>query len=198
MVTAHVDLPLFPLNTVLFPGGVLPLKVFEQRYVEMTKRCVRDGSTFGVCLIREGREVGEPAVPALIGCTARIGEWDVPHPNLFHLIAHGEHRFRILRTEVAALGLLMCEAEMLPQEPAAEDPDALCRSILSSVIDRIGAERFPGPIQLDDPIWIGYRLVLVLPLSTEIRQQLLETEAAARRLEILHGVLVAAGISDPR
>ena len=61
------ELPLFPLNTVLFPGGRLPLKVFEQRYVEMTKRCVRDGSPFGVCMIREGKEVGNPALPADIG-----------------------------------------------------------------------------------------------------------------------------------
>ncbi len=196
MSTERFDLPLFPLNTVLYPGGVLPLKVFEQRYVEMTKRCVRDGSLFGVCLIREGREVGEPAIPANVGCTARIGEWDVPHPNLFHLIAHGEQRFRILRTEVAALGLLMCEAEMLPVEAADQAPDELCRSVLSAVVDRIGAERFPGPIRLDDPIWIGYRLAEVLPLSTDIRQQLLETDAADRRFEILRGVLIAAGVTN--
>ena len=106
--------PIFPLNTVLFPGGRLPLKIFEQRYVEMTKACVRDGSPFGVCLIREGHEVGDPALPADVGCTAVIEQWDVPHPNLFELLAHGERRFRILRTEVAALGLLVGEAEYLP------------------------------------------------------------------------------------
>jgi Lon protease-like protein len=197
MTAERIELPLFPLNTVLFPGGLLPLKVFEQRYVEMTKRCVRDGTSFGVCLIREGREVGDPAVPALLGCTARIDEWDVPHPNIFHLVAHGERRFRILRTEVAALGLLLGEAELLlPETTAQTAPDPLCRSVLASVVEHIGAERFPGPIRMDDPAWISYRLAEVLPLSTEIRQQLLETDAAERRLEMLHDMLVAAGVTN--
>jgi len=195
MSAERFELPLFPLNTVLFPGGVLPLKVFEQRYVEMTKRCVRDGTRFGVCLIREGREVGEPAVPAMIGCTARIGEWEVPHPNLFHLIAHGEERFRVLRTEVAALGLITCEAELLPAEQTTSTPDPLCRDVLAAVVERIGAERFPGPVKLDDAAWVGYRLAEVLPLDTGARQQLLETETADRRLEILRETLIAAGVT---
>src|SRR5439155_12683725 len=70
------DLPLFPLNTVLFPGGRVPLRIFEQRYMDMAKACLRDGSPFGVCLIREGREVGAPAIPADVGTLARIGAWD--------------------------------------------------------------------------------------------------------------------------
>ena len=194
MPTELIELPLFPLNTVLFPGGSLPLKVFEQRYVEMTKRCVRDDSPFGVCLIREGREVGEPAVPAGIGCTARIGEWEVPHPNLFHLVARGERRFRILRTSVAALGLLTCDAELLPPEPAAEAPDALCRKVLGALIERIGADRFADPVQLDDAAWVGFRLAEVLPLSMEVRQQLLETDAAPARLAMLRKMLDDAGV----
>src|SRR5262249_50490638 len=70
------ELPLFPLNTVLFPGGRLPLRIFEQRYMEMEKACLRERSPFGVCLIREGREVGAPAIPADVGTLARIGTWD--------------------------------------------------------------------------------------------------------------------------
>ena len=72
------DLPLFPLNTVLFPGGRLPLRIFEQRYMDMAKACLKDGSPFGVCLIREGAEVGAPAVPAEVGTLARITHWDMP------------------------------------------------------------------------------------------------------------------------
>lgn len=190
------ELPLFPLNTVLFPGGRLPLKVFEQRYVEMTKRCVRDGSPFGVCMIREGKEVGMPAVAADIGCTALIEEWDLPHPNLFELLARGERRFRVLQSEVAALGLLVCEAEYLEPETAAEPPDALCRGVMSELVERIGAERFPGTIELDDAQWISWRLGELLPLSTGLRQQLLETNSATARLATLRDVLVAAGMEQ--
>lgn len=195
-MTERFQLPLFPLNTVLFPGGRLPLKVFEQRYVEMTKGCVRDGSPFGVCMIREGKEVGEPALPADIGCTAVIEQWDVPHPNLFELLARGERRFRILSTEVAALGLLVCEAEYLPAATSGEAPDALCRRVMAELVERIGAERFPGAVQLDDAEWISWRLGEILPLSNEMRQQLLETDASAARLAKLREVLISAGIEQ--
>lgn len=195
-MTERFQLPLFPLNTVLFPGGRLPLKVFEQRYVEMTKRCVRDGSPFGVCMIREGKEVGTPAIAADIGCTALIEEWDLPHPNLFELLARGERRFRVLQSEVAALGLLVCEAEYLEPETAAEAPDSLCRRVMSELVERIGSERFPGTIELDDAQWISWRLGELLPLSTALRQQLLETTSATARLAKLRDVLVAAGMEQ--
>ena len=195
MPTELIELPLFPLNTVLFPGGILPLKVFEQRYVEMTKRCVRDNLPFGVCLIREGREVGEPAVPTDIGSTARIAQWDVPHPNLFHLVARGERRFRIVRTAVASLGLLTCEAELLPPEPSGEAPDALCRRVLAALVERFGADRFPDPVALDDAAWVGFRLAEALPLRMEVRQQLLETDTVSGRLAVLKEILGEAGMT---
>jgi len=190
-------LSLFPLNTVLFPGGLLPLKVFEQRYLEMTKRCVRDGSVFGVCLIREGAEVGDPALPARLGCTARIEQWDLPHPNLFHLLARGEQRFRVLRSEVAALGLIVCEAEMLAPEEQPGAPDQMCRDLLASLIEQVGADRFPGKVDLDDAAWVSYRIAEALPLSLDLRQQLLETDCAQARLKMLRDILAAAGIDRP-
>jgi uncharacterized protein len=195
-MTRTIELPLFPLNTVLFPGGMLPLKVFEQRYVEMTKRCVRDDTGFGVCLIREGAEVGEPALPALLGCTARIDQWDLPHPNLFHLVAKGEQRFRVVSTEVAALGLVVAEVELLPHEAEPGAPDAVCREILAGLVNRIGAERFPSPIQLDDAAWVGYRLAEIVPLSTELRQRVLETDTARARFKLLREILAAAGVGQ--
>src|SRR3982074_2077521 len=90
------DLPLFPLNTVLFPGGRLPLQIFEQRYMEMAKACLRDGSPFGVGLSREGAEVGAPAMPMDIGCLARIVEWDMEQLGVLQISARGGRRFRIL------------------------------------------------------------------------------------------------------
>ena len=97
---------IFPLGTVLFPGGTLPLKIFEQRYIEMTKACLRDNRPFGVCLIREGQEVGAPAVPETIGCLATIERWDMPQLGLFQLVARGGERFRLLETRVASNGLM--------------------------------------------------------------------------------------------
>lgn len=190
-------LPVFALNTVLFPGGSLALKVFEPRYVEMTKACLRDGTPFGVCLIREGSEVGDPALTASIGCTARIAQWELPHPNMFALGAVGEQRFRILATEVDPLGLIVCEAELLAPERTEEPPDPLCRTVLASLVERLGAEQFPSPIALDDAVWVSYRLAEVMPLAMSLRQELLEMPAAASRLALLHDLLVKAGVSAP-
>jgi Lon protease-like protein len=92
---------LFPLGTVLFPGGLSPLKIFEQRYLDMTKACLRDNLPFGVCLIREGREVGAPAAPENVGCLATIEQWEMPNSSMFHMLARGGERFRVVATSVA-------------------------------------------------------------------------------------------------
>ena len=189
------SVPLFPLQVVLFPGALLPLRIFETRYMDMAKECLKTGNPFGVCLIREGREVGEPAVPAIVGCTARIAQWDLPMPNLFHLLARGERRFRIVRTAVAPLGLLTCEAELLPAEPSGEAPDALCRKVLAALVERFGADRFPDPLALDDAAWVGFRLAEALPLRMEVRQQLLESESPSARLAVLREILGEAGMT---
>jgi uncharacterized protein len=190
-------LPVFALNAVLFPRGTLAVKVFEPRYVEMTKACLRDGTPFGVCCIREGKEVGAPALTAAVGCTARIAEWDLPHPNVFHLGANGEQRFRVVTSEVDALGLIVCEAELLPPEQSSAVPDALCRHVLATVIAKVGAEKFPAPVELDDADWVSYRLAEVMPIALPLRQQLLETDSAQARLKMLHDLLVEAGAVAP-
>src|SRR3954462_13533091 len=91
---------IFPLNTVLFPGGALPLKIFEQRHLELTKICISEERPFGVCLIKEGRETATPAVPQDIGCLARIAHWAMPQLGVFHLQVQGLQRFRIVQSAV--------------------------------------------------------------------------------------------------
>ena len=186
---------IFPLNTVLFPGGVLPLKVFEQRYIEMTKACLRDNRPFGVCLIREGREVGAAAVPEPVGCFAAIESWDMPQLGLFHLVARGGERFRIRDMRVAPNHLVSAAVEPLPPDAAADQVEPLCREVLQAVIDKIGAERFPAPVRLDDASWVGYRLAEVLPLDARLKQELLEFTDAGRRLERLRPLLVQQGLA---
>jgi Lon protease-like protein len=188
------DIFIFPLNTVLFPGGLLPLKVFEQRYIEMTKACLRDSRPFGVCLIREGREVGAAAVPEPVGCLATIESWDMPLLGLFHLVARGGARFRIRDMRVAPNHLVSASVESIPPDAATDQVDALCSEVLQAVIDKVGAEHFPAPVRLTDASWVGYRLAEVLPLDARLKQELLELTDAGRRLEQLHELLVQQGL----
>jgi Lon protease-like protein len=173
---ATLEIPIFPLGTVLYPGGLLPLRIFEQRYLDMTKVCIRDDAPFGVCLIREGLETGMPAVPFATGCSARIAQWDMPHLGLFHLVTHGERVFRILEQWTAKGGLVQAQVELdepSPPLPLPAEFDSLAL-MLEKIIAKVGAERFPAPKQLDEAAWVAYRLAEVLPMETDIKQRLLE------------------------
>ena len=186
---------IFPLGTVLFPGGSLPLKIFEQRYIEMTKACLRDERPFGVCLIREGQEVGDPAVPESVGCLATIETWDMPQLGLFQLVARGGDRFRLLESRVAKNGLMSGSIERLaPEETADSAVEPACREVLKLIIDRVGESHFPKPIALDDPVWVSYRLAEVLPFDAPVKQSLLEIESANERLVRLRELLVKEGL----
>lgn len=184
---------IFPLRTVLFPGGILPLKIFEQRYIEMTKVCLRDNRPFGVCQIREGREVGAPALPETIGCLATITQWDMPL-GLFHLIVRGGERFRIIETRVAANGLISAQIELLPPESGAAEMDEACSEVLKLVIDKVGAANFPAPLKPDDPAWVAYRLAEILPIDAPIKQQLLELQDAESRFFLLRRIMTEQGL----
>ena len=187
---------IFPLNTVLFPGGVLPLKVFEQRYLEMTKVCISGNRAFGVCLIKEGRETGTPAVPQDIGCLARIAQWDMPQLGVFHLHVEGTQRFRIVDTAVEKNGLISATIECLPNDGDVEPQESLCRDVLKAIIEKIGDAHFPKPHRFDDAAWIGYRLSEVLPLSLDIKQQLLRMTDPQARLTQLSRILSEQGIQS--
>lgn len=185
------SIPIFPLNTVLYPGGMLPLKIFEQRYLEMTRDCLRDTMPFGVCRIREGAEVGKPALPEAVGCTAIIAEWEMPHLGVFHLKARGQQRFRIQNQVTQAGGLIRAEIEFLEELPgnANENSLVLCRRVLEQIVSRLGTEHFFPPLAYDDPRWVGYRLAEVLPLALEEKQALLEMRDDQERLTRLYGIL---------
>jgi uncharacterized protein len=189
---------IFPLNTVLFPGGRLPLRVFEQRYIEMTKQCIAGNLAFGVCQIKEGQETGTPAVPEAVGCLARIVEWDMPQLGVFQLQTEGTQRFRILRSEVARNGLISAEIETLPHEDPVTPASALCAEVLKAIIEKIGAEHFPSPHRFDDAAWIGYRLSEILPIDRDTRQRMLQISDPHERLVQLERVLGEQGAPRAR
>jgi len=185
---------IFPLNTVLFPGGVLSLKIFEQRYLEMTKVCISEDRPFGVCLIKEGQETGTPAVPQAIGCLVRIAQWDMPQLGVFHLLTEGTQRFRIVRSSVEKSGLIAAAIETLPFEPEVTPRDTLCSEVLQAIIAKVGAEHFPAPHRFDDAAWIGYRLSEVLPISLDAKQRLLQMSDPLARLSELSQILSQQGV----
>jgi uncharacterized protein len=188
---------LFPLNTVLFPGGLLPLRIFEQRYMDMAKDCLRNGSAFGVCMIKAGKEVGAPALPFDIGCLARIRDWDMPQLGILHVSALGIERFRIKQCQANAKGLLNGEVEPLPNEaPRPLAPDfAACARVLEAIVHSAGKQILAEASRYDDGVWVGHRLTELLPLETRAKQYLLELNDCDARLAWLKRFLDDNGLS---
>lgn len=187
---------------MLFPEGRLPLRIFEQRYMDMAKRCLRDESPFGVCAIREGSEVnsavGTPAVPAEVGCTARIAQWDMAQLGLLEVIVQGEQRFRIVERRIERNGLQLAKVELLPPEKDGSVPAtcSACVRLLERVIEQHGG-LLPSPHKLDSAAWVSARLAELLPLPLAAKQELLELDDAATRLERVNSLLRASARAEP-
>jgi len=178
---------------VLFPGGRLPLRIFESRYMDMAKVCLRDATPFGVCLITQGAEVGAPATPAALGTLARIAEWDMPQLGVLHVIAQGESRFRILERHVEKSGLQRARVELLAEEADAAVPEhcRACVRLLERVIEQ-QAGLLPEPHRLDSCAWVSARLAELLPLPLAAKQELLEMGNLLARLERVNALLRAS------
>jgi hypothetical protein len=192
------ELPVFALRTVLFPGGVLPLKIFEQRYMRMAKDCLKLDLPFGVCLIAEGQEVGAPATPHGVGTTARISTWDMPQLGVLQVTARGEQRFRILERRTETDGLVRATAEWIAPEPRREVPEQLLGllPLLRAIASDLGQERMPPPHAFEDAVWVGCRYAEILPIPLAARQKLLELEDAVMRLTIISQFLAQRGLLE--
>ncbi|HUP29778.1 MAG TPA: LON peptidase substrate-binding domain-containing protein [Usitatibacter sp.] len=184
-------LPIFPLQTVLYPGSLLPLRIFEVRYMDMAKACLKDSSPFGVCLIKEGPEVGGTAVPESLGCIATIADCDMEELGILKVRALGGERFRIVSSEVNRQGLILAEVELLEAEADAPEAQGLpeCAEFLRKVIAGIGPERFAHPLAYDNASWVSFRLAEILPLRMDVKQKLLELTDPTLRLAVLHRFL---------
>jgi hypothetical protein len=179
-------LPLFPLKSVLMPGGLLALRVFEPRYLDMVKRCARQGSSFGICLIIDGPEVGGPAVPAETGTEARIVDFNVQPGGLLGIAVEGERRFTVASRSVQADGLVVGEVHWLPPSPRRTvDPQhGFLVDLLKRMLERAGGPHaYAENACFDDAEWVSCRLAELLPLDLDQRLFLLEEDDPALRLD---------------
>lgn len=186
-----LDIPIFPLNTVLFPGGVQPLKIFEQRYLDMAAACMKAASPFGICLIDKGNEVGEAATPHLLGTLASITDWEMEQLGILLISTRGGRRFRIVESHADDDKLLRAKVELLPEPGAVTLPPERRRllPLLRRVVADLGPERIPEPHDYDNALWVGYRVTEVLPIQNLAKQKLLELDDPLARLEILEKFL---------
>ena len=187
-----MKIPLFPLHTVLFPGGPLPLRIFEQRYLDMISSCLKDDSRFGILLIREGSETGDAKTHS-VGTLARIADWYQGSDGVLGITAIGEERFQLQQTERQNNGLLIGDVNCLASPPLQElpDDDKPLAQILSGVLADLGKLYESLDKNFDDAGWIADRFAEILPISAEQKQTFLVTEDPLARLKLVREVLVS-------
>ena len=196
-------IPLFPLQSVLFPGGRLPLRIFEQRYMDMATACLKESASFGICLIAKGEEVAragrKPAQPHAVGTLAHIADWDMQQLGVLNIIAQGGERFRLLRHWVEDSGLLRGEIELIAAPSVLPVPGAYARLVplLRAIVEEMAADAPNAPAmphRFFDAGWLGMRYAEVLPIPVVARQKLLELDDSIDRLEIIYRFLESKGL----
>lgn len=197
-------LPIFPLNAVLFPQGILSLRVFETRYVDLVRDCLRNEQPFGICLIRSGKEVGVPATPETIGCLAHITRGDMEHLGVLNIRVYGSQRFRILNLHALENGLQQAETTFIPDDASIDvsATAAPCVNLLRRIVGEIegrlkkegqevSPENMPIPIpyQFNDSAWVANRLCEILQIPLRAKQKLMELEDPLVRLSLVQQYL---------
>ncbi len=206
-LTLH-SLPLFPLGTVLFPGGVLPLRIFEVRYLDMIGRCHKAGAPFGVVSLTQGQEVRQPGAQpeafAAIGTLATITEFSHPQPGLMTIHAVGTQRFHITASERLKHGLWVADVERIADDAAVPVPDDLAPTAqaLARLLEGLRSRAAPGqavpvpePWRLADCGWVANRWCEVLPLAPQLKQRLMALDNPLVRLELVGDILARMRIS---
>ncbi|WP_457419574.1 LON peptidase substrate-binding domain-containing protein [Roseateles sp. P5_E7] len=207
------EVPLFPLGTVLFPGGHLPLRLFEPRYLDMVQRCHAQGQAFGVVTLTEGHEVRQRDGEGFrreafhdIGTLARIEYFEHDQPGLIHIRTRGTQRFRLLESRCLSHGLWVGQIELLPDDTAVPVPDDLCpaarqlQDLLAGWRERAAPEELPvqPPYAWDDAGWLANRWAELLPMPLPERQRLMAMDNPLLRLELVVDRLDAISGSTSR
>ena len=207
------SLPLFPLGTVLFPDGVLPLRIFEVRYLDMIGKCRKADAPFGVVSLTSGSEVRKAGAEAesfaAIGTLAVIREFDSPQSGLLQVECVGTQRFRVRTAELQKYGLWVAEVEAVIEDTALEIPDdlqhtaAALRRLVDTLEERRRAQgaatvRLPigEPYRFNDCGWVANRWCELVPMQLELRQRLMELDSPLMRLELVSDLLARAGITE--
>ena len=214
------SLPLFPLGSVLYPGGLLPLRIFEVRYLDMIGKCYKIGAPFGVVSLTAGSEVRRPRpaqsteqpagdgfaneVFCATGTLATITEFSSPQPGLMVIRCVGAQRFKISNREKLKHGLWIADVERLDEDMVVTVPEDLkaCANSLGKLIKSLQERKVPEeqmpllpPYQLDDCGWVANRWCELLPLPVELKQRLMELDNPLVRLELVSDILERTGIA---
>ena len=202
------SLPLFPLASLLFPGGAMALRVFEVRYLDMVRKCHQAGAPFGVVSLRSGQEVRRAGAPVEqlhdVGTLATIDRLRNPQPGLITLQCRGDQRFRIAHSHLLPHGLWVADVALLPADLRVAVPEHLAATaraleqLLASLRERdptSPAAIWPTPAQLDDAGWIANRWCELLPVPLELKQRLMQLDNPLVRLELVGDVLERTGIA---
>jgi Lon protease-like protein len=190
MRTATDKVPIFPLSTVLFPEGLLSLRIFETRYLDMVSRCLKEDLPFGVCLITDGSEVGDAANCYQVGTLAKIINWGQSTEGVLEIDVLGCQRFQVLESKVSEQQLISSSIQIIDESPMVAIPDEL--SNLTAMLRNVLAKSQPD-VSLDeeqfyDANWVSYRLTEALPMEEVIRQRLLEIDDPIERLQRVLGL----------
>jgi Lon protease-like protein len=177
-----IEIPLFPLKSVLFPGGPLRLRIFEPRYIDMVARCLRADNRFGIVAISRGAEVGEAEMFGA-GTLAEIVDW---HQDgaLLGILVVGREGFRLESTRRQPDGLYVGRAALREREPrrTLAEAHAPLAALLRGLLEPLSSYRTVEPAY-DDAVWVSYRLTEVLPLALPLKQELLEMNDSYARLD---------------
>ena len=197
--TQALEIPLFPLRTVLFPGGSLPLRIFEPRYVDMIRWCMREGKGFGVVLLREGSDVLDATDPESktkaaqiydVGTQAHIIDFDQADNGLLGIVAQGGEKFTVIETDVARDGLMRAQVRLLsePAQPLSERYDPMV-SVLRDLLAHPLIQELNPQIDFHEDRSVSHRVADLLPIAPEAKQWLLEMSSPETRLVELQKII---------
>jgi Lon protease-like protein len=191
-------IPIFTLNTVLFPEEQLPLRIFETRYLDMVRECLRNDVGFGICLIKKGKEVGTHAEPYGIGTYARIVDWDQNPDGILSINVLGGQRFKIVESKPERNQLLLADVDWIDESDSSDLPEKYysLKDLLSQLIEQLNLDIPVDSGEMHDAMWVSYRIAELFPFDTYHKQEILEIDDDVERLEKLSSLINEAMESD--